>query len=132
MKVIWFLGFNHCRNTELRLSNLYDRKWHLGFGGEKTSALPFNRGFDRTFILDATGGDNFSNHSYLPYYKEAPWFKDGKPTQLPENFYSSEFLIDEMIEYIDGGDRISLFFLMFLFKRNIFLFKFQKNTLKNT
>lgn len=25
-------------------------KWHLGFGGEKTSALPFNRGFDRTFI----------------------------------------------------------------------------------
>ncbi len=85
-------------------------KWHLGFGGEKTSALPFNRGFDRTFILDATGGDNFSNHSYLPYYKEAPWFKDGEPTQLPENFYSSEFLIDEMIEYIDGGDKNKPFF----------------------
>ena len=72
-------------------------KWHLGFGGEKTSALPFNRGFDKTFILDATGGDNFSNHSYLPYYKEAPWFKNGEPTELPENFYSSEFIIDEMI-----------------------------------
>lgn len=85
-------------------------KWHLGFGGEKTSALPFNRGFEKTFILDATGGDNFSNHSYLPYYKEAPWFKNGEPTELPENFYSSEFIIDEMINYIDSGKGDKPFF----------------------
>ena len=61
-------------------------KWHLGFGGEETAALPFNRGFKKTFILDATGGDNYSNHSYLPYYNEAPWFENGKPTKLPDNF----------------------------------------------
>lgn len=85
-------------------------KWHLGFGGEKKSALPFNRGFEKTFILDATGGDNYSNHSYLPYYKEAPWFKNGKPTELPENFYSSEFIIDEMINYIDSGENDKPFF----------------------
>jgi len=76
-------------------------KWHLGFGGEETAALPHNRGFAKTFILDATGGDNYSNHSYLPYYAKAPWFKNGKPTKLPEDFYSSRFFIDEMIRYID-------------------------------
>ena len=51
-------------------------KWHLAFGGEETAALPYNRGFDKTFILDATGGNNFSHHSYLPYYLESPWFKN--------------------------------------------------------
>ena len=75
-------------------------KWHLGFGGEETAALPFNRGFKKTFILDATGGDNYSNHSYLPYYNEAPWFENGKPTKLPENFYSSKFIVDQMISYL--------------------------------
>ena len=66
-------------------------KWHLAFGGQKTSALPYNRGFDKTFILDATGGNNFSNHSYLPYYLESPWFKNGQTVDLPEDFYSSEY-----------------------------------------
>ena len=75
-------------------------KWHLGFGGEETAALPFNRGFKKTFILDATGGDNYSNHSYLPYYTEAPWFENGKPTKLPENFYSSKYIVYQMISYI--------------------------------
>ena len=56
-------------------------KWHLGFGGEHFPSLPVNRGFDKTFILDATGGDNYSNHSYLPYYLEAPWFKNGEEVE---------------------------------------------------
>ena len=64
-------------------------KWHLAFGGQKTAALPYHRGFDKTFILDATGGNNFSHHSYLPYYLESPWFKNGEETELPEDFYSS-------------------------------------------
>ena len=76
-------------------------KWHLAFGGDETAALPFNRGFDKTFILDATGGNNFSHHSYLPYYLESPWFKNGKETELPEDFYSSEFFVDQMIEFIE-------------------------------
>ena len=43
-------------------------KWHLAFGGKETAALPYNRGFDKTFILDATGGNNFSHHSYPVSY----------------------------------------------------------------
>ena len=76
-------------------------KWHLAFGGEETAALPYNRGFDKTFILDATGGNNFSHHSYLPYYLESPWFKNGEEAELPEDFYSSKFFVDQMIEFIE-------------------------------
>ena len=71
------------------------------FGGRETAALPHNRGFDKTFILDATGGNNFNHHSYLPYYSESPWFKNGQETELPKDFYSSEFFVDQMIEFID-------------------------------
>ena len=76
-------------------------KWHLAFGGEETAALPYNRGFDKTFILDATGGNNYSNHSYLPYYLESPWFKNGEKTDLPKDFYSSKFFVDQMIKFIE-------------------------------
>ena len=76
-------------------------KWHLAFGGKEMAALPYNRGFDKTFILDATGGNNFSHHSYLPYYLESPWFKNGEEAELPEDFYSSKFFVDQMIEFIE-------------------------------
>ena len=76
-------------------------KWHLAFGGKETAALPYNRGFDKTFILDATGGNNFSHHSYLPYYLDSPWFKNGQEAELPEDFYSSKFFVDQMIEFIE-------------------------------
>jgi arylsulfatase/uncharacterized sulfatase len=76
-------------------------KWHLAFGGKETAALPYNRGFDKTFILDATGGNNFSHHSYLPYYLESPWFKNGEEAELPQDFYSSKFFVDQMIEFIE-------------------------------
>ena len=76
-------------------------KWHLAFGGEETAALPYNRGFDKTFILDATGGNNYNNHSYLPYYVESPWFKNGEKTDLPKDFYSSKFFVDQMIKFIE-------------------------------
>jgi arylsulfatase/uncharacterized sulfatase len=65
-------------------------------------ALPSERGFDRTFILDATGADNWEDRSYLPY-TEALWYEDGERTHLPEDWYSSRNLVDKMIGYV--GDR---------------------------
>ena len=86
-------------------------KWHLGFGGQETAALPYNRGFDKTFILDATGGNNFSHHSYLAYYLESPWFKNGEETELPEGFYSSEYFVDQMIAFMEeDSDQDTPFF----------------------
>ena len=73
-------------------------KWNLG---HTRSNLPSARGFDRTFALDATGADNFEKKPYLPLYTEVPWFADGQPTDLPEDFYSSRFLVDKMIEFLE-------------------------------
>lgn len=72
-------------------------KWHLGHDPE---TLPSARGFDRSFVLDASGADNWEQRPYLPYYSDAPWFEDGEPARLPEDFYSSAFIVDRMIDYI--------------------------------
>lgn len=75
-------------------------KWNLG---RTASSLPSARGFDRTFALDATGADNYEKKPYLPIYDEPPpWFADGEPTDLPEDFYSSEHLVDTLVGFIDG------------------------------
>ena len=72
-------------------------KWHLGSG---QGDLPDAHGFDRSFALDASGADNWEQKSYMPYYDHAPWFEDGVPANLPEDFYSSKFMVDQMIEYL--------------------------------
>lgn len=83
-------------------------KWHLGHGeGE----LPIDHGFDRSFILDASGADHWEDKPYLPYYKDAPWFEDDKEADLPEDFYSSTFIADQMQVYLDAhADREEPFF----------------------
>ena len=73
-------------------------KWHLG---HDAASLPPARGFDRSFALDASGADNWEKRSYLPIYDDAPWFEDGEPADLPEDFYSSKFIVDKTIEYLD-------------------------------
>lgn len=73
-------------------------KWHLGHG---PGQLPVAHGFDRSFILDASGADNWEQKTYMPYYQQADWFEDGKRAQLPKDFYSSQFLVDQMMAYLD-------------------------------
>ena len=41
-------------------------KWHLG---HKAGQLPIDHGFDRSFILDASGADHWEDKPYLPYYR---------------------------------------------------------------
>lgn len=74
-------------------------KWHLGHGDGE---LPIDHGFDRSFIIDASGADNWKDQPYLPYYREAPWFEGRVPAELPVDFYSSTFFIDQMIEYLEA------------------------------
>ena len=76
-------------------------KWHLG---SAEGDLPNSHGFDRSFALDASGADNWEQRPYMPYYAAAPWFEDGAPANLPEDFYSSKFMIDKMIDYLDEGE----------------------------
>ncbi|MEM7690901.1 MAG: sulfatase-like hydrolase/transferase [Pseudomonadota bacterium] len=82
-------------------------KWHLGHG---PGDLPNHHGFDRSFTLDASGADNYEQKSFMPFYADAPWFEDGKPATLPDDFYSSEFLVDQMVRYLESRDRNRPFF----------------------
>lgn len=76
-------------------------KWHLG---HDHSRLPVSRGYDRSFALSQSGADNFEEKPNLLLYDKADWTEDGKPAHLPGDFYSSRFIIDKMIEYLDDGE----------------------------
>jgi len=80
---------------------LMSGKWHMG---EEANEMPQNHGFDRSFALAASGADNWEDKSYIPYYADAPWFEDGVEASLPENFYSSKFVVDKMIYYLEETD----------------------------
>jgi len=74
-------------------------KWHLG---SRPGELPSQRGFERTFILADSGADNWEQKPYLPIYEKANWFSDGQEAELPEDFYSSTFLTDQTIDFIQS------------------------------
>ncbi|MEM8562894.1 MAG: arylsulfatase [Pseudomonadota bacterium] len=82
-------------------------KWHLG---EKAEEMPDQHGFQRSFSLAASGADNWEDKSYMPYYHDAPWWEDGEEVDLPDDFYSSEFIVDKVIEYLDETDASRPFF----------------------
>ncbi len=71
-------------------------KWHLG---HDENTLPTRRGFDRSFILDASGADNYEARGYLPFKPTAQWHADGTAVNLPDNFYSSKTYIDKIISF---------------------------------
>jgi len=77
-------------------------KWHLG---KSPDQLPSQRGFERTIAMADTGADNWEQKPYLPMYKKANWFGDGKEIELPADFYSSKFFIDKTIEFIESNRR---------------------------
>lgn len=82
-------------------------KWGIGDIGAN---LPHRFGFDRSWVLDATGSSNYGAKSYLPIYKEVKWFEDGERVELPEDFYSSRSIVDKMIQYVDEADPAKPFF----------------------
>lgn len=82
-------------------------KWHMG---SRKGDLPSAHGFDRSFALDASGADNWDDKSYMPFYHDAPWYEDGEAAALPEDFYSSEFIVDKMISYLDEASPDAPFF----------------------
>ncbi|MDB5704527.1 MAG: arylsulfatase [Sphingomonas bacterium] len=75
-------------------------KWHLGKTADK---LPTARGYDHAFSLADAGADNFEQRPIEGLYDTADWTEDGRPATLPKNYYSSRFVVDRMIDYIEGG-----------------------------
>lgn len=76
-------------------------KWHLGLT-EETS--PAARGFDKSFILGQGGAGHFSNMLQIFGPNKAIYREDGvKLDSLPDDFYSTQFYTERMIEYIDSN-----------------------------
>jgi arylsulfatase A-like enzyme len=78
-------------------------KWHLGADAKR---LPHARGYDRAFSLADAGADNFEQRPIEGLYDKANWTENGKPATLPRDYYSSAFVVEKMIEYIES-DRAS-------------------------
>lgn len=92
---------------------LMSGKWHMGSG---PGDLPHAHGFDHSLALDASGADNWSAKSYMPYYQKAPWYEDGEPADMPEAYYSSTLIVDRMIDYLAAGDPAAPFFAYLAFQ----------------
>lgn len=84
------------RLKELHYNNYVAGKWHLG---HDKNTLPTKRGFDRSFILGASGADNYEARGYLPMKPTAQWYADGVAVNLPDDFYSSKTYIDKAISF---------------------------------
>lgn len=78
-------------------------KWHLGKDARR---LPTARGYDHAFSLADAGADNFEQRPIEGLYDSAEWSEDGRPARLPARYYSSTFIVDQMIRYIER-DRTS-------------------------
>lgn len=78
-------------------------KWHLGSDAKR---LPHARGYDRAYSLADAGADNFEQRPIEGMYSTAAWTENGKPVTLPKDYYSSHFVVQKMIDYIEA-DRAS-------------------------
>ncbi|MGQ3100164.1 MAG: arylsulfatase [Sphingopyxis solisilvae] len=78
-------------------------KWHLG---SDATRLPHARGYDRAYSLADAGADNFEQRPIEGLYDTAAWTENGKPATLPKDYYSSTFVVQKMIDYVEA-DRAS-------------------------
>ncbi len=78
-------------------------KWHLGSDAMR---LPHVRGYDRAYSLADAGADNFEQRPIEGMYDTAAWTENGKPATLPKDYYSSRFVVEKMIDYVEA-DRAS-------------------------
>ncbi len=88
-------------------------KWHLGEG---PGLDPYDRGFEETFILGTGGGSHLSDKKALAPPQHMDYTRNGKPVELPMDFYSTRNYTDSLIQFIDlhKGDKKPFFgFLSF-------------------
>ncbi len=99
-----YLNFQVAALSELFLDAGYNTymtgKWHLGLT-EETS--PTARGFEKSFALLPGGAGAFANMLPIVGPGTAPYREDGVEVgKLPDDFYTTRFYTERMIEYIDG------------------------------
>ena len=76
-------------------------KWHLGLADDLT---PDARGFERSFAMLLGAASHFSDQSGMgPELAQAIYREDGVPVNVPQDFYSTYFYTDKLIEYLENG-----------------------------
>ena len=77
-------------------------KWHIG---QAPGTRPHERGFERSFALMQGGASHFADMKrMLSVYPETVYLDDGvKVESLPDDFYSSAFYTDRIIQNIDAN-----------------------------
>ena len=76
-------------------------KWHLGYDDDQSPAA---RGFERSFVLLQGGAGHFDD-SAMTVDHDTSWYReDGVRTELPDDFFSSRFYTDKILEYIRSGE----------------------------
>jgi arylsulfatase len=77
-------------------------KWHLGGGG------PVKFGFEQSFSMDysAAFGSNYAATKARPESAARAYYENGVQAPLPEDFYSSDYFVGKLQQYIarDHGD----------------------------
>ncbi len=77
-------------------------KWHLGLTPETNAQA---RGFDHSFTL-LQGFDLHFKRTPTGYNRNATYTEDGQViplSSLPDNFFSTNYYTDKLIEYLDSG-----------------------------
>ncbi|WP_299700177.1 arylsulfatase [uncultured Pontibacter sp.] len=90
-------------------------KWHLG---EQKDWRPHTRGFERTFSFLGGGVSHFHDQRALSAFEQphTEYTEDGKTVEnLPDDFYSSDYYTDKMMQYVSEQEDDSPFFAYLAF-----------------
>ena len=81
-------------------NNYFLGKWHLG---SEPDLLPPARGFDRSYALMEGFASHFHDKGRFRPDQLGTYYEDGKFVEsLPEDFFSTDFYTDLLIDYIDA------------------------------
>lgn len=93
-------------------------KWHVG---KEPHNRPDQRGFQRSLVQGDSGSDNWETaRRYLDLTDKVYWFEDGREARMPSDYYSSEFFVSKMIDYLrqDEGRKDQPFLAYIAFQAN--------------
>lgn len=77
-------------------------KWHLGLAPEQG---PDRRGFEQSFTLLEGGGVHFKPRAgSTAKIEQITYRENGQAVQLPDDFYSTDFYTDKLIDYLKAGE----------------------------
>ncbi len=99
-----------CNACPTLASRLLDAGYHTAMAGkweigESAEDLPYQRGFERSFVLHDGAASYWSDmRSAVPGRERARYTQDGRPVDsLPDDYFSTRFFTDFVIESIDAN-----------------------------